>query len=394
MTSQLRASDAGIEGGPGGRLRVSIAGGSGYAGGELLRLLLAHPRVEVAQVTSRRLAGRFVHHAHPNLRRQTMLQFVPPGALEPCDLLFASMPHGEGLRLADTLLSLAPRVIDLSADHRLRRASDYPVWYGWEHPAPERLNRFVYGLPELHRAEIAGATHVSGTGCMAAAAILALWPLFKQGIVENDPVVIEGKFGSSAGGSDPSPSSHHPERASVIRTYEPVGHRHTAEVAQELGMAMTMAPPMAAATGTAIPSSAGSPGCATPAADSVKVHLTATAVDAVRGLQCCCHVFLKDPALEERDIWRVYREAYGREPFVRLVKERHGAHRHPDPKVMAGSNYCDLGFARDPHSRRLVVMAALDNLMKGAAGNAVQAMNVMMGWPETEGLTFPGLHPC
>ncbi|MDP2871510.1 MAG: N-acetyl-gamma-glutamyl-phosphate reductase [Bacillota bacterium] len=356
------------------RLKVSIAGGSGYVGGELLRLLLAHPRVEVAQVTSRRLAGRFVHQAHPNLRRQTMLQFVPPEALEPCDLLFVSMPHGEGLKLAETLFALAPRVIDLSADHRLRQAGDYPLWYGWEHPAPRRLESFVYGLPELHRAEIAGAMHVSGTGCMAAAAIIGLWPLFRHGLVENDPVVIEGKFGSSAGGADPSPAGHHPERASVIRTYEPVGHRHTAEIAQELGAA-------AAATGA-------------PASFPPKVHLTATAVDAVRGLQCCCHVFLKDPALEERDIWRVYREAYGREPFIRLVKERHGAHRYPDPKVMAGSNYCDVGFACDPHSRRLVVIAALDNLMKGAAGNGVQSMNVMMGWPEVEGLTFAGLHPC
>ncbi len=349
-------------------LRVSIVGGSGYAGGELLRLLLGHPRVQVAQVTSRRQAGRFVYQTHPNLRRQTQLQFVPPEALEPCDLLFTAMPHGEGLRLAETIMSLAPRVIDLSADHRLRRSSDYPVWYGWEHPAPERLGRFVYGLPELHRSAIAGATHVSGTGCMAAAAIIALWPLFRQGIVETEPVVIEGKFGSSAGGADPSPASHHPERASVIRTYEPVGHRHTAEIEQELAAA-----------------GAGGP---------VRVHLTATAVDTVRGLQCCCHVFLKDAAAEEKDIWRVYREAYGREPFVRIVKERHGAHRHPDPKVMAGSNYCDVGFARDPHSRRLVVMSALDNLMKGAAGNAVQAMNVMMGWPEAEGLTFAGLHPC
>lgn len=349
-------------------LGVSILGGSGYAGGELLRLLLGHPHVEVVQVTSRRYAGKYVHMVHPNLRRRTALQFVPLEEVKPCDLLFMALPHGESSKHGERLLQLAPRVIDLSADYRLRDASEYPKWYGWDHPAPGVLDKFVYGLPELHRSSIAASCWVAGTGCLATAAILGLAPLFAEGLVRLDPVVIEGKFGSSAGGAEPSASSHHPERASVIRTYEAVGHRHTAEITQELSYVN---------------------GGKTP-----QVHLTATAVDAVRGVQACCHVFLAEPSTTEQDVWKVYRRAYAQEPFVRIVKERHGVHRMPDPKVLSGSNYCDIGFARDPYSDRLVVISAVDNLMKGSAGNGVQAMNIMMGWPEEQGLDFAGLHPC
>ncbi|HHV78080.1 MAG TPA: N-acetyl-gamma-glutamyl-phosphate reductase [Firmicutes bacterium] len=349
------------------RARVAVVGASGYAGGELLRLLLQHPYVEVAQVTSQRFVGRYVHTVHPNLRKRTLLQFVRLEDLEPCDILFTSLPHGESSKIAEKLFALAPRVVDLSADYRLRDPEMYPVWYGWSHPDSKRLSSFVYGLPELHRLELRGATKISGSGCLATAAIIALAPLFAAGLVKTEPVIIEGKFGSSAGGAEPSPASHHPERTSVIRTYEPVGHRHTAEIEQELALVGGVRP---------------------------KVHLTATSVDSVRGVQTCCHVFLKDPAVTEQDIWKVYREAYSSEPFVRLVKERHGIHRVPDPKVLTGSNYCDVGFARDPHSERLVVISAIDNLMKGAAGNAVQATNIAMGWPETVALDFAGLHPC
>lgn len=392
---------AGLVNGPAAKLKAAIVGGSGYAGGELLRLLLSHPGVEVTQVTSRRYAGQFVHLVHPNLRRRTTLQFVSPEVLAPSDLLFLSLPHGEGVKEGDKWLALAPKVIDLSADYRLRDASQYPVWYGWPHPAPHTLAEFVYGLPELHRAEIAGAKWVSGTGCLATAASLALAPLFKHGLAQPD-VFIEGKFGSSAGGAEPSPASHHSERANVVRTYEPVGHRHTAEIMQETawaanqGLAAVHGPE--ASAGLAQSSSATSVGAVTRGAASPapapRIHLAATAVDMVRGVQAVAHVMLRDAAIGEKDVWKVYRQEYGSEPFIRMVKERHGAHRFPDPKVLAGSNYCDIGFAKDPHSERLVVISAIDNLMKGAAGNAVQAMNVMMGWPETAGLDFAGLHPA
>lgn len=339
-------------------IRASIVGGSGYVGGELLRLLLGHPHVEVQQVTSQRYAGRYVYSVHPNLRGRTRLQFSPPDALQPCDLLFLALPHGQAAGQIETFAHLAGRIIDLSADFRLRDPAAYRRWYGWEHPAPGWLERFVYGLPELHRDELRGARYASGVGCNATAVILALWPLARAGLIER--VVAEVKVGSSEGGAQHSLASHHPERSGVVRSFAPTGHRHQAEVLQELG--------------------------------ELELHFSATAVELVRGVLCTAHVFPREP-LEEREVWRIYREAYGGEPFVRIVKERRGVYRYPEPKILAGSNFCDVGFERDPSSNRLVVISALDNLMKGAAGTAVQAMNVMMGWEETAGLEFVGLHP-
>lgn len=346
-------------------VRASIVGGSGYVGGEVVRLLLGHPHVEVAQVTSESRAGRYVHFTHPNLRGQTDLKFVAMADLKPCDLLFLALPHGMAQQHIAKFADLAPRLIDLSADFRLRDAALYRQWYGQEHAAPEWLARFVYGLPELHRAELAGASCASGVGCNATATVLGLYPLFAADLVDRERgVVVEVKVGSSEGGNQSGPASHHPERSGAVRSFAPIGHRHTAEVVQELAL--------------------GGP--------SPAIHFSATAIELVRGVLATAHAFLKD-SLAERDLWRVYRQTYGDEPFVRLVKERRGIYRYPEPKILAGSNFCDVGFALDEGTRRVVVMAAIDNLMKGAAGTAVQAMNVMCGWPETTGLEFPGLHP-
>jgi N-acetyl-gamma-glutamyl-phosphate/LysW-gamma-L-alpha-aminoadipyl-6-phosphate reductase len=344
-------------------VRASIVGASGYAGGELLRLLLAHPEIEVAQITSETYAGQYAYFVHPNLRGHTDLRFVRLADLEPCDLLFLGLPHAEAMDRIDGLADLAGRIVDLSGDFRLRNPADYPRWYEREHPAPEWLDRFVYGLPELHRAELAGARFASGTGCNATVTILALWPLFRRGLVRE--TVVEVKVGSSEGGNKASPASHHPERANVVRTYAPAGHRHIAEMIQELGLDPAQ------------------PG----------FHFSVTSVGIVRGALATCHCLLHDD-LEERDAWRLYREDYGDEPFVRLVRASRGIHRYPEPKILSGSNYCDVGFVADPHARRLIVIGAIDNLMKGAAGNAVQTMNVMYGWPERLGLEFAGLHPA
>ena len=344
---------------------VSIVGGSGYAGGEALRLLLSHPYVRIQQVTSESNAGKFVHNVHPNLRKRTDLKFSPKRDLEPCDVLFLALPHGVAMTEIEGLLDKAPIVIDLSADFRLRQASDYPIWYDHEHAKPELLRTFVYGIPELHREEMRSANYISSAGCLATAAILGLYPLFRAGIVDlAQPVVIEGKTGSSGAGGGVSLASHHPERSGSMRSFKPTGHRHTAEIVQELTV------------------------------DSAAPHVwfSATSIEAVRGILSTAHVFLKE-ALEEKEIWKVYRAAYKDEPFMRLVKERQGIYRYPEPKILSGSNYCDVGFERDPHSKRLVVMAALDNLMKGAAGQAVQAMNIRCGFDETCALDFPGLHP-
>ena len=339
-------------------IRVSIAGASGYTGGELLRLLLFHADVEVRQATSERLAGKFVHNAHPNLRGATRLKFVSASELEPCDVLFLCLPHGQSMARIDEFRALAPRIVDLSADFRLRDPAGYQRWYRTDHPRPELLESFVYGVPELHREAIAGADLVACAGCNATATILALRPFYRRGLVES--AVVEVKAGSSEGGNTSSDASHHPERSGAVRSYRPSGHRHVAEMVQEIG------------------------------ADGI--HFSATSIEMVRGILATCHVFLRE-SVTERDVWKSLREDYAAEPFVRIVKERSGIHRYPEPKLVTGTNYCDIGFERDPDSNRLVVISAIDNLMKGAAGQAVQAFNLMHGLDETAGLRFPGLHP-
>ena len=346
-------------------MKTSILGASGYVGGELLRLLLEHPKVSVQQVTSEHLAGKAVSTAHPNLRGRTTLRFDRLADLEPCDLLFAALPHGSFAERFDALRSVAPRIVDMSADFRLRSADAYRRWYGHDHPTPDALAEFgfVYGIPELHRTAIAGARYVTGAGCLATAAILGLLPLFREGVVADREVFIEAKVGSSAAGNKASQSSHHPERSGAVRAFRPTGHRHTGEIVQELA-----------------------------GPDEPTVHFSATAIELVRGILVTAHVRLTQD-LDTKAIWNVYRTAYRDEPFIRIVKDSRGVFRYPEPKILTGSNYCDVGFERDPHSARLVVLSALDNLMKGAAGNGVQAMNVMAGWDERTGLEFPGLHP-
>lgn len=343
------------------QLKAAIVGASGYTGGELLRLLLAHPQVQVAQATSEHHMGEYVYSMHPNLRKRTTLKFVSRHVLEPCDVLFLALPHGEAQKVIEPYAPLAPRIVDLSADFRLRDAVCYKKWYGSDHAAPAWLDKFVYGLPELHREEIKRASYISGVGCNATASNLALLPIVRAGLLDTSkPVIVDIKVGSSEGGASPNAGSHHPERAGVIRTYAPTGHRHTAEVLQELGLA--------------------------------QVFLSITSVDLIRGALAAAHVFVK-PGTTDKDLWRAYRAWANAEPFIRIVKEKTGNHRVPDPKLLAGTNYVDVGWELDPETGRLVALAAIDNLMKGASGSAVQCMNVMCGFEETMGLEFSGLHP-
>jgi LysW-gamma-L-alpha-aminoadipyl-6-phosphate/LysW-L-glutamyl-5-phosphate reductase len=343
------------------RVRVSIAGASGYVGGELLRLLLQHPHVEVAQATSQRLAGQFVHGRHPNLRGHTTLRFTPLGSLDPCDVLILALPHGSAAREIERWSALAGRVVDCSSDFRLQDADAYQRWYGAEHPAPAWLSRFAYGLPETNRDAIRDAQFVSGVGCNATAVNLALLPLVRAGLIDTTrPVIAEVKVGSSEGGVEASSASHHPERSGAVRSFAPVGHRHTAEVLQATGLG--------------------------------EVHLSITAVELVRGAMATCHLWTREP-VDDRAMWKAYRAAYNAEPFVRIVHERGGVYRHPEPKIVAGTNYADVGWAIDEATGRVVALCAIDNLGKGAAGSAVQCINLMHGWDEATGLGFWGLHP-
>lgn len=343
-------------------IKVSIVGGSGYTGGELLRLLSFHPEVEIQQVTSRGHLGEYVYQTHPNLRKVNNIKFSDPQQLEKVDLLFLALPHGEAQQHIAEYAAMADYIIDLSADFRLRDNALYEQWYGSPHASPEWLEKFTYGLPEINRAAIQQAKYVSGVGCNATASILSLLPLVNSCLIdEEEAVTIEIKVGSSEGGASVNPGSHHPERSGVIRTFSPFGHRHTAEVIQAFGLQ--------------------------------KLWLTMTAVDLVRGALATAHVQLKE-GTQMKDLWKAYRKLSQDNTFIRVVNEKRGIYRVPEPKVLAGSNYADLGFAYDEKSNHLVSICAIDNLMKGAAGTAVQCMNLMLGWDESTALTFPGLHPA
>jgi N-acetyl-gamma-glutamyl-phosphate/LysW-gamma-L-alpha-aminoadipyl-6-phosphate reductase len=345
------------------QIKVSIIGASGYTGGELLRLLINHPYIEINQITSSSYYGKFAYKAHPNLRKATNLKFCGVDELEKTDLLFLCTPHGESMKNIDKYQALADRIIDLSGDFRLNDVSEFEKWYKQPHLNPEMLNNFVYGIPELHRDKMKDAKYISSAGCNATTTILGLYPLFKNGLVEIDRTVVEVKVGSSEGGKKSSFATHHPERSGAMRSYKPTAHRHAAEIVQELSFD-----------------------------EKIQVHFSATSVDMIRGTMATSHVFLKEN-LQEKDIWKLYRQAYGKEPFIRIIKEKEGNYRYPEPKLCIGTNYCDIGFERDPHSNRLVVISAIDNLMKGAAGQALQAFNIMYGIDETVGLEFTGLYP-
>lgn len=341
--------------------RVAIVGGSGYAGGEFLRLALGHPQLEVTQVTSRRYFGDPVGLIHPNLRGRTNLKFTTPDQLEPVDVLVLSMPHGVAAGQIEQYRGLAPIILDLSADFRLKSADLYQKYYGAPHPQPNLGAGWVYANPELHREAIQQANLLACCGCNATAVLLALYPLLKLGILAPRPIFSTVLISTSAGGADPSLASHHPERSGSIRVYKPTGHRHTAEILENL------------------------PG-------QPEVHLTAIATDRVRGILHTAQTFLQD-GWSERDVWTAYRQVYGQAPFIRIVKVRKGIHRYPDPKVVEGTNYCDIGFELEEDTGRLVVISAIDNLVKGTAGHAIQSLNLRMGWPETMGLEAAGLHP-
>jgi N-acetyl-gamma-glutamyl-phosphate/LysW-gamma-L-alpha-aminoadipyl-6-phosphate reductase len=345
-------------------IAVGIVGASGYAGGELLRLLLAHPHVTVTQITSERNVGKFAHSVHPHLRGQTALRFSSREALQPVDLLFLALPHGESSTHIETYASLAPRLIDLSADFRLHDAALYAKTYEHEHPAPAWLARFVYGLPELYRESLRSASYASGVGCNATAVTLALWAAVKGGLLHPDhPLVADIKVGSSEGGNAPTESSHHPVRSGVVRPFALVGHRHEAEVRQNLA----------------------------PCGD-FDVRMAVHSVEMVRGVAAAVYATLPT-GLTDRDLWAAYRAAWQNEPFIRIVHDKTGLHRHPEPRLLGGTNYADVGWEYDPATGRTTLICALDNLGKGAAGSAVQCMNLMFGFEEKTALDFGGIYP-
>jgi LysW-gamma-L-alpha-aminoadipyl-6-phosphate/LysW-L-glutamyl-5-phosphate reductase len=351
-------------------VRVGILAASGYIGGELLRLLMQHPQVEITAATSRKYAGEYVFRVHPNLRGMTELKFSPSDpskVIADSDVVFAALPHGESVKMVPQIADAGLKVIDLSADFRLSDKRQYPSWYGYDHPRPDLLEKFVFSIPEINREEVKGARLVSSPGCMAITAILALAPLLKAKElgIDRDHIVVDAKVGSSGAGGKPSLSTHFSERFSVVRPYKPAGHRHSAEIEQVL---------------------------AAMAGEEVKVSMSAHAVNMVRGILVTSHLFTAS-APKALDIWKAYRSMYTGSYFIRLVREKQGPFRLPDPKLVVGSNFCDIGFEMEERTGRLVALSATDNLIKGAAGNAIQSMNLMLGLDEKTGLAMAPLHP-
>lgn len=333
--------------------RIAVVGGRGFVGGELLRLLVHHPEVEVAAVTSDTQAGRAVESAHPPLRGSG-LRYSRRADLEPVDLVFLAGVHGSTAKILDDMAALAPKIVDLTADFRIDDAALMERYYGWSREG-EHARAFVRGLPELHRKQIVDANRVAVPGCMATSAILSLAPLAARGLLQD--VQVDARTGSSGSGASSGDANSHALRSGVMRVFAPFDHRHEAEVSEAL---------------------------------RVDVSMTVTATPQVRGVQTLTKLAVGE--VSERELLSMYRDDYGAEPFVRLVNSPRGTYRYPDPKVLLGSNFCDVGVVADNRGRALVI-GSLDNLMKGAAGGAVQCMNLMLGLPETYGLTFPGLHP-
>lgn len=347
-------------------MKVGVVGASGYVGGETLRLLVNHPKVEITEVTSRQHVGEYLHRVQPSLKGFTDLAFTEldyERLAERCDLVFTAVPHGTATEIVKALYDRGVKVIDLSADYRLHDQAGYEKWYGWQHPHPDYLPKSVFGVPELHRDEIKNAQLVSCPGCMAVTSVLALAPLIREGLIDTEHIIVDSKIGSSGAGS--GSGTAHAMRAGVIRPYKPAKHRHTGEIEQELSEI---------------------------AGSKIRVSMSPHAVDVVRGILCTNHTFLKKEA-DEKELWKVYRRAYGGERFVRLIRDKKGLYKFPDPKFLVGSNFCDIGFDLDADNNRLIALSASDNLMKGAAGSAIQNMNVMCGFDEMDGLKYTPLTP-
>ncbi len=349
-------------------MKIGVIGASGYVGGELLRLLVTHPEVEISVVTSRQKAGEYVHRVHPSLKNFINITFSDMNldkVSDSCDLVFVAVPHGKSNPIVHNLFNRGVKIIDLSADFRLKRPEDYIKWYGWEHPYPELLSKSIYGVPELHRSEIKNAQLVSCPGCMAVTSLLALKPLLENDAIDKDHIVVDSKIGSSGAGGKSNSGTHHAMRYGVIRPYKPAKHRHTGEIEQELGLLVN---------------------------DRVHVSMTPHAVNMVRGILTTNHTFLNKP-LSELDLWKLYRNSYKNERFIRLIRDKNGLYKFPDPKFVIGSNFCDIGFDIDEENNRVVSLSASDNLMKGAAGSAIQNLNVMFDFDEMLGLKLTPLTP-
>jgi N-acetyl-gamma-glutamyl-phosphate reductase len=354
-------------------VRVAVAGASGYTGAELVRLLSQHPNVLLTAVTSEKSAGAAVSSVYPHLQGIVPLTFealAPEALADRADVLFLALPHTKSMGPVASCMKAGKRVIDLSADFRLKDPRTYETWYQTPHACPDLIENAVYGLPELHRSAIAQARLVASPGCYPTAAILQLAPLVAHALIVPDTIVIDAKSGVSGAGRSPSLPYHFPEAHESIEPYKIGQHRHIPEIEQELsGLAGTVG------------QAAGKQG------DAVTITFTPHLVPMNRGILSTAYARIKEP-LDVVELRTLYRDFYKGERFVRLLE---GV--MPNPRHVRGANYCDLAVHADTRTGWVVTVAAIDNLIKGAAGQAIQAMNLMLGYPEETGLLAPGIYP-
>lgn len=352
------------------RLKVAVLGASGYTGGELLRLLGGHPYVTVTDVTADKSAGLPVTSLFPYL--ETFYGFrLAPLRVEPIlkkvDLVFAALPHTKSMEPVAECVKAKKPVIDLSADFRLVEPETYERWYGTPHAAPGLLKKAVYGLPELHRARIRRARLVAVPGCYPTAAILQLAPLLAHRLIQPDTIVVDAKSGISGAGRGPALAYHFPEAHDSMTAYNVARHRHTPEIEQEL---------------TRIIHGRRGKGA------SINVTFTPHLIPMNRGLLSTAYATLRKPLTNDAAT-TLYKDFFTNERFVRIREESTAV----SPTQVRGSNFCDIGVFVDQRTNHVITVSALDNLVKGAAGQAIQSMNLMMGFPEETGLTSPGIFP-
>lgn len=338
-------------------IKASIIGGSGYVGGELIRLLLFHPEVKLISVTSQSHVGKKISDIHNNLFQICDLDFQKEDITDiakKSDVLFLALPHGTSMTKIKDIDLAKIKIIDLGADFRLKTSNIFENAYGIKHTAPELLPLSIYGLSEWRNEEIAKSSLVACPGCFPTGALLVIMPLIKTGLKINS-IIVDSKTGSSGSGSKPSATTHHPERAEDISAYNIFNHRHFWEIAQEIKNRDK----------------------------DINLTFTAHSVPMIRGIFTTVYILLQDKVNED-DIKNIYAEAYQHKPFIRLVENTHC-------NIVKGTNYCDIAVhAKD---NMIIVTSVIDNLVKGAAGQAVQNMNIMFNLDETTGLTFPGIHP-
>ena len=349
-------------------LTVGVLGASGLLGLQLVSMLSRHRLVAELIPFSATWARQSIARVTPAFQHVKQIRFIRPTreALEGCDVVFSAMPHGESFRFVDDLVQDASGFFDLSADYRLSDATAYQQLHGAEHPRPELLTSFRQILPEVNGDDCTGTSLFSVPGCNSTAILLALHPFLAEGLLDSDTVLVDSKVGSSGAGSASSQGTEHYQRADGVRVHKVLGeHRHSVEVADF---------------------------CKSVLGKPVKVHLTVHSVDMVRGVLCSTYLRLRE-RMEKRDLHTLFRSYYGRSACVRIVSRASGFNRFPNPRLVAGTNFCDIGFGVDPSSSQIVVFSALDNLLKGGAGQALQVFNRWIDADETESLPMTVSYP-